>query len=602
MNNIRKGFWHIVLKQIQYITIEKYVLLQLYDLIIKELLIAKEFQLAQFIIKDQTVSVLQEYPDQLQQLWDLTSVKEPPHTFQSLFGKHFKNIEESRESIIKLFEKQIVNESQQSNRLIQLITQGLAYEKMQANPSAFQMKQYQEFSVNNKISKQVESRIPFAQKISSYKKFSGDFQVQTITISHDSKYLVIGGKDGLIEVWNYDKMELDMDLPYQAKDLFMLHRRAVLALSFSQDDKILASGDQEGLIRIWKFSDAKKLREIDTQGGEATGICAIALTSNNSQLVAGCLDSSIKLYGLKSGNLMRDIKCHQSFILQIYFMAQRENLLMSGYEDSSIILWNLTEQDPKAQKIKIVQTPDKRLQKEMLLNNFEMHPTDSKLILVCLRYKSAYLMNYETDQIVQEFQSNQSKDEEMLYARFSGDGSHVYAYSTNKNLYVFDTMSGKLEALVLVPNDKVEINGMNVSSNKKMLQETLVLYSLTDMFKLDSNLNQTQSGVDPFLAKKEINRTLYKPDKNTNQKEYFPWGTNQGGAGDPFRDHNGNIITNKKAAVAYQEKFQSSAMNYVSPSKQLYLRNPHEAQNDLQDLKQNNQSQYYQDLKRQIEE
>ena len=47
----------------------------------------------------------------------------------------------------------------------------------------------------------------------------------------------------MIEVWNYDKMELDLDLPYQAKDLFMLHRRAVLALTFSKDDKILASGD-----------------------------------------------------------------------------------------------------------------------------------------------------------------------------------------------------------------------------------------------------------------------------------------------------------------------------------------------------------------------
>lgn len=95
----------------------------------------------------------------------------------------------------------------------------------------------------------------------------------------------------------------------------MLHRKAILALIFSKDDKILASGDSEGIIRVWKFQDGKKLREIDTQGGEAGGICALCLTANNSQLIAGCLDKKIKIYGLKSGNLMKEIRDHDSFLL-----------------------------------------------------------------------------------------------------------------------------------------------------------------------------------------------------------------------------------------------------------------------------------------------
>jgi hypothetical protein len=31
------------------------------------------------------------------------------------------------------------------------------------------------------------------QRISSHKVFAGDFKVQTIVLSHDSKYLVLGG-------------------------------------------------------------------------------------------------------------------------------------------------------------------------------------------------------------------------------------------------------------------------------------------------------------------------------------------------------------------------------------------------------------------------
>ena len=94
----------------------------------------------------------------------------------------------------------------------------------------------------------------------------------------------------------------------------MLHRKAVLSLTFSRDDKILASGDAEGIIRVWKFAEGKKLREIDTQGGENCGISGLLLTSNNAQLLAGCLDKCIRVYGLKSGNLLKVLKGHDSFI------------------------------------------------------------------------------------------------------------------------------------------------------------------------------------------------------------------------------------------------------------------------------------------------
>jgi len=82
----------------------------------------------------------------------------------------------------------------------------------------------------------------------------------------------------LIEVWSYATLQVDLSLPYQAQDLYMLHKKGILSLIFSKDDKLLASGDSEGIIRIWKFSDGKKLREIDTQGGDKCGIASMVFT------------------------------------------------------------------------------------------------------------------------------------------------------------------------------------------------------------------------------------------------------------------------------------------------------------------------------------
>jgi WD40 repeat protein len=123
----------------------------------------------------------------------------------------------------------------------------------------------------------------------------------------------------------------------------MLHRKAVLAMVFSQDDKIIATADAEGCVRVWKFSDGKRLREIETQSG---GVGCLVLTSNNSQLIAGCMDKTIRLYGLKSGNLMKHLKGHDSFLQRLELHPQKENILISSALDGNIFMWNLQEADP----------------------------------------------------------------------------------------------------------------------------------------------------------------------------------------------------------------------------------------------------------------
>lgn len=47
-----------------------------------------------------------------------------------------------------------------------------------------------------------------------------------------------------------------------------------------------------------------------------------------------------------------------------------------------------------------------------------------------------------------------------MYACFSGDAKHVYAFSNMKNLYVFDKQTAKLASLIVVPIDKAELTAM----------------------------------------------------------------------------------------------------------------------------------------------
>lgn len=241
----------------------------------------------------------------------------------------------------------------------------------------------------------------------------------------------------------------------------------MLSLAFSRDDKLLASGDAEGLIRVWKFADGKKLRELETQ---TAGVTCLAFLTQSS-LVAGCLDKSVRVYGLKSGNLLKNMRGHESFLSQVQPLS--ETTVLSAAEDGGVLLWNLAE--PTECLAKRLRLPS--VGKDVIFGNCEARGTE---VLMCPRYKACYLVDIDTNKVLMDYQSNQSKEEEMLHARFSPDGMQVYAISSSRNLYVFDKRSGKLLNLVAVPFGRPEVGGVEVGSNG-----TMVVFDLSEVFKLD---------------------------------------------------------------------------------------------------------------------
>lgn len=62
-----------------------------------------------------------------------------------------------------------------------------------------------------------------------------------------------------------------------------------------------------------------------------------------------------------------------------------------------MFIWNLAEADPNSQRVKQVETPAQKLKKDLLLNNVQVNSRNGKELLISHRFKSAYLVNMETD-------------------------------------------------------------------------------------------------------------------------------------------------------------------------------------------------------------
>ena len=56
-------------------------------------------------------------------------------------------------------------------------------------------------------------RTGYVQRVASHHMFDGEFQVRSVCLSHPTsgkvEFLALGGHDGLIEVWNFEKMALE---------------------------------------------------------------------------------------------------------------------------------------------------------------------------------------------------------------------------------------------------------------------------------------------------------------------------------------------------------------------------------------------------------
>ena len=98
-------------------------------------------------------------------------------------------------------------------------------------------------------------------------------------------------------------------LTYQRDGLFMVHQGGpVLSLDFSADGRLLASGDQSGTLKVWKVADGKCLRQISIELSESlASVTAVRLNPANSRIYAACLDKTIKVYGLKSGTMLKEL-------------------------------------------------------------------------------------------------------------------------------------------------------------------------------------------------------------------------------------------------------------------------------------------------------
>jgi hypothetical protein len=134
--------------------------------------------------------------------------------------------------------------------------------------------------------------VPGGERLDTLKESTKE--LYTLAFSPDGKRIAAAGGDNRIRVWEVSPDGKEGTNPLLRSQF--AHEQAVLRIAWSSDGSTIVSTGEERLIKIW---NADKMSIRDTLEPQPDWTSGLAVNRDGSQLVAGRLDGSVRLYSLQ---------------------------------------------------------------------------------------------------------------------------------------------------------------------------------------------------------------------------------------------------------------------------------------------------------------
>ncbi|NER36835.1 MAG: protein kinase [Oscillatoria sp. SIO1A7] len=165
-------------------------------------------------------------------------------------------------------------------------------------------------------------------------------EITSVAFSSQSSTLAAGSWDGTIRLWDLVAGNL--------LHILKSHSNGVVSLAASTDGKTLASGSADSTIllwRLWQLSPADIRQGIEpTPTRRLTGhgsiVASLAISTDGALLASGSRDMTVKLWNLKTGELLQTLTGHTERVIAVAFSGDRA-MLASGSQDKTILIWKL---------------------------------------------------------------------------------------------------------------------------------------------------------------------------------------------------------------------------------------------------------------------
>lgn len=209
--------------------------------------------------------------------------------------------ESRRQDIATLLSGEV--SSVEPTRLMALLGQAMKYQQSQGSLQpgmAFDLfrnaRKAAKRDIEERITKQESEKLQIFQEQSP----------QTLVFSPNGETFTVGGKSGILEVWDTESAKVRLDLEYQNQNHYISQGSHVSCGTFSKDGDHIALGDHSGNIKIWKISTGQCLRTL--ADGHRGSIASLCFSRDGTQLLSASFDKTARIHGLKSGRTLKEFR------------------------------------------------------------------------------------------------------------------------------------------------------------------------------------------------------------------------------------------------------------------------------------------------------
>ena len=245
--------------------------------------------------------------------------------------------EQRREHLAQSLSRELV--SVPPSRLLTLLSQALQWQQFQgllpADVSSSSFSLFTNLSATAAASSSSLSSLP--SRNSRLIRFAAGSTAFALCFSPDGRTLLSGSSDGFLELWEAETGKLSPRFSYQQQDQLMTADDAVTAACWSASGELIASGSRSGELRVWKASSGLCLRRWEK--AHAASVSSVALSRDGSQLLSSSHDGSLRLHGLKSGHMLREMRSGSGDVAAALFSADELQLLSAG-SDGLVRRWD----------------------------------------------------------------------------------------------------------------------------------------------------------------------------------------------------------------------------------------------------------------------
>ncbi len=153
-------------------------------------------------------------------------------------------------------------------------------------------------------------------------------------LSPSGKYLAVSGKNGHVEVLNYESGDLVHDL--------IAGDDVIWNLTFSADEQLLATTSADEVVKLWQLKTGEAIGSLT---GHSGGVTDALFLHDNTTLVSVDRSGALHLWDI-TGNrpLMPPIKAHSGASWRLALHPDGETFVSTG-DDGVIRLWDLMNRD-----------------------------------------------------------------------------------------------------------------------------------------------------------------------------------------------------------------------------------------------------------------